>query len=96
MDTRDKRSSAIQPSLPWRGYFPAPDGSLNQGDRQHTCNLYRGIAADAPSVSTITTGGASVTDYAHHTATLTDVARHTVSTTDHAQHTVSVSDKDGA
>jgi len=45
MDTRDKRSSAIHVSLPWRGFFPAPDGALNQGDWQHICLMYRGIEA---------------------------------------------------
>lgn len=49
MDTRDKRSSAILHSLPWRGLFPLPDGAVNQADRQHTCNMYRGIAAGAPA-----------------------------------------------
>ena len=53
MDTRDKRSSAIHVTQPWRGMLPVPDGGLNQGDRQHTAVMYRGIAAAAP-------GGASL------------------------------------
>ena len=47
IDTRDKRSSAIHVSLPWRGLLPLPDGSLNQGDRQHTAYMYRGILASS-------------------------------------------------
>lgn len=52
IDTRNKRSSAIQPMLPWRGYFPAPDSTVDQSDRQHTALLYSGIAADAPAAAT--------------------------------------------
>lgn len=45
IDTRDKRSSAIGVGLPWRVY-PNPDSSLDQGDRQQTAFLYRGILAE--------------------------------------------------
>jgi hypothetical protein len=45
IDTRNKRSSAIHVSLPWRGQEPAPDGALSQADRQHTGLHYAGIAA---------------------------------------------------
>lgn len=48
IDTRDKRASAINISLPWRGLWPLPDGSLNTGDRQQSNNMYRGITADSP------------------------------------------------
>lgn len=96
MDTRDKRSSAIQTGLPWRGLFPTPDGSLNQGDRQHTCNLYRGIAAGAAVSDTIIAGSVRLGDHANHTATVGDATVHTVHITDHAQHSVTVGDKDGA
>lgn len=51
IDTRDKRSSAIQVGLPWRGFFPAPDGALNQADRQHTCLVYRGILAEEAALT---------------------------------------------
>lgn len=95
IDTRDKHSSAIQPGSPWRGFFPAPDGSLNQADRQHTCNLYRGIAADAPAVTTITTGGVRVGDSATHQVSVGDAALHTVRVGDRASHSVTVGDKDG-
>jgi hypothetical protein len=45
IDSRDKRSSAIMPNLPWRNMLPAPDGSWNQADRQHVALMYRGILA---------------------------------------------------
>lgn len=51
MDTRDKRSSAIQTGLPWRGFFPTPDGTIEQADRQHTCLMYAGILAAEPQIS---------------------------------------------
>lgn len=47
IDTRDKRSSAVNITLPWRGLYPAPDGALDQADRQHVALLYRGISAAA-------------------------------------------------
>lgn len=47
IDSRDKRSSAISPTMPWRGLFPVPDGAINSaGDRQHVDLMYRGIAAN--------------------------------------------------
>jgi len=54
LDSADKRSSAIHPTLPWRGMYPAPDAAAeNQADRQHALGLYRGILAtvvQAPGV----------------------------------------------
>lgn len=47
IDTQDKRASAINPSLPWRGYFPQPNSAIDQGDRQQAAALYRGILAGA-------------------------------------------------
>ena len=44
MDTRDKRASAIHVAMPWRGLLPLPDGALNEGDRQQSAFLYRGIS----------------------------------------------------
>lgn len=49
IDTRDKRASAIGVALPWRSLLPAPDGVLDQGDRQQVALHYRGIAAANPS-----------------------------------------------
>lgn len=48
IDTRDKRSSSISVSLPWRGLLPVPDGALNQADRQHVGLHYSGVLADPP------------------------------------------------
>lgn len=53
MNTRDKRSSAIHVNQPWRGLLPLPDGSLNQGDRQHVSLLYRGILSSGSVVAVV-------------------------------------------
>jgi hypothetical protein len=45
VDTRDKRASCIGFDFPSRAVFPNPDGSFNQGDRQHIAYVYRGIDA---------------------------------------------------
>jgi hypothetical protein len=49
LNSRDKRSSAVDLTLPWRATEPVADGALNQGDRQHTGLMYRGIAAASPT-----------------------------------------------
>ena len=35
LDTRSKRLSVIMLGLPFRPHLPIPDGTLDQGDRQH-------------------------------------------------------------
>lgn len=45
MDTRNKRSSAINLTIPWRGMYPAPDGTVAQVDRQVVALMYAGISA---------------------------------------------------
>lgn len=45
IDTRNKRSSAINPQCPWRGMWPEPDATVGQPDRQHVLWSYAGIAA---------------------------------------------------
>lgn len=45
LDTREKRSSAISVGLPWRGRLHAPDGAVNQADRQQAGLMYAGILA---------------------------------------------------
>jgi hypothetical protein len=47
IDTANKRSSAINISIPWRGMLPLPDGAIDQADRQHTAFMYAGITASA-------------------------------------------------
>lgn len=51
MDTRNKRSSAINVGSPWRGMLPAPDGTVAQADRQHAAFLYGGILAGSNVVT---------------------------------------------
>jgi len=45
VDTRDKRSSAINVSIPWRGLLPLSDSTINAPDRGHTMFLYMGLIA---------------------------------------------------
>jgi hypothetical protein len=45
VDTRNKRSSAINVASPWRSQLPAPDGAVTQPDRQHAALMYSGISA---------------------------------------------------
>lgn len=47
VDSRDKRSSAINVSSPWRGMLPLPDGTVDQADRQHAPFVYAGISASS-------------------------------------------------
>lgn len=56
VDTKNKRSSAIFPGSPWRGMLPAPDGTIDQGDRQATAFVYSGIEAGAPVVESAEPG----------------------------------------
>jgi hypothetical protein len=46
VDTRNKRASAINLMLPWRGQLPAPDGTIDELDRAHVAFLYAGIAIE--------------------------------------------------
>ena len=47
IDTRERRASAVTVGLPWRGTFPAGDGTIDQGDRQQAATFYRGVLAGA-------------------------------------------------
>ncbi len=49
LDTRNKRSSAIDIGSPWRAEMPTPDGTINAADRQHAAFQYAGILADNPA-----------------------------------------------
>ena len=53
LDTRNKRSSGLHVTLPWRGLFPLPDGTVSAADRQHADGQYSGIAAAAAQQATI-------------------------------------------
>ena len=56
LDTPLKRLSGINPSCPWRGLFPLPDGTISKADRQTTAYFYSGIAASAPPTTAAITG----------------------------------------
>lgn len=43
IDTRNKRSSAIDPRMPWRRDYPLADGTIDAGDRAQTADDYRGL-----------------------------------------------------
>lgn len=43
IDTRNKRASAISPASPWRGLWPAPDGTVDAADRATSVFLYSGF-----------------------------------------------------
>lgn len=45
IDSRNKRSSAINVASPWRSMLPLPDGTIDQADRQHAALHYSGILA---------------------------------------------------
>ena len=59
IDTRLKRSSAINVGSPWRSILPAPDGVVDQADRQATALHYSGILA-AGAVAFVETPGGGV------------------------------------
>lgn len=48
IDTRNKRSSAINVASPWRSKLPLADGTIGQADRQHAGLHYEGILAVNP------------------------------------------------
>lgn len=47
LDSASKRTSSVGWGLVWMLAPPIPDGTLNQGDRQHVGFSYSGIAAAA-------------------------------------------------
>lgn len=50
LDTRSKRASSVSVLLISVLAPVLPDGTVDQGDRQHTANQYAGIAAAVPAV----------------------------------------------
>lgn len=61
VDTRNKRSSAINVGLPWRGQWPTPDGAIGAQDRSEILGLYDGISFVATTSGTLdATEGADV------------------------------------
>ena len=53
LDTRSKRASSVQVLMPYIIASVMPDGTLNQGDRQHIALSYSGILSG--NVVTLTT-----------------------------------------
>ena len=47
IDSREKKTSLLGYGLPFRVSLPYPDGTLDQGDRQHLIGLYAGILASS-------------------------------------------------
>ena len=60
IDTAAKRSSALDHEEVWQFGLPIPDGSADQGDRQHLAWSYSGILAGAAAVTYPTVGGLMV------------------------------------
>lgn len=56
LDTASKRGSAIHHGCPWRGLFPFPDGTIDQGDRQHAAFLASSILAGAAQLAATLVG----------------------------------------
>lgn len=54
LDTQSKRMSGVNVSLPFARPLSAPDGTVDQGDRQHVAFMYSGIAAGTAVAVTIT------------------------------------------
>lgn len=64
VDTRSKRASALSALRSWILTPPLPDGTLDQGDRQHVAFMYSGIlAAAAVIVERIVVGLESIHAY---------------------------------
>lgn len=53
LDTRSKRASSVQCLNMWIAAPPAPDGTINQGDRQHIAWTYSGILASGAAAAAI-------------------------------------------
>ena len=51
IDSRDKRSSAIDVGIPFRRKYPVADSAINAADRQHSADMYRGILAGGAPVA---------------------------------------------
>lgn len=52
LDTVSKRASSVQLRKPWAISPPLPDGTIDQGDRQHIALTYSGILAGAAAAVT--------------------------------------------
>ncbi len=50
IDTRDKRSSAINIGSPWRSKLPAPDGTVRGFDKAHALGYYGALLQAASRI----------------------------------------------
>ena len=55
LDTRSKRASAISALRPYMIAPPLPDGTIEQGDRQHIAWMYSGILSSVEIVLVLST-----------------------------------------
>ena len=63
LDSRNRRSSAMLVSLPWRGLLPAPNGSVGASDRAATAYQYSGLLTDDADTTTVgLTSTTAITD----------------------------------
>lgn len=51
LDTASKRGSSLN-FFRGNATLPLPDGTIDDGDRQHALGCYSGIPSDAPSAAT--------------------------------------------
>jgi len=64
LDTKQKRGSVLELSLPFREWLSDPDGSLAAGDRQALLKLGSAVAASAGVTIEVPVGALSLTGYA--------------------------------
>lgn len=69
MNTRSKRASSVGLWKPYVMALPLPDGTISQGDRQHSAWDYSGILAAVAAVLTAR-GGAAYIPYREKRATI--------------------------
>lgn len=87
LDTRSKRASSVGILLPFLFAPVLPDGTIDQGDRQHIAYSYSGIAATSqfvPDIILAATVTLRVADERNLTVRVSDEATRTIRTTTEA------------
>ena len=75
VDTRNERASILGIALPFGFPLPNPDGTIDQGDRQHTALSYPGILTiEAMLWTDVAAGSLSWSDVAAGSFSWSDVA----------------------
>lgn len=87
LDTRSKRASSVSILLPFMVAPVFPDGTLDQGDRQHIALSYSGILAGGGPLLDV-----ALSDAAVNTATLASMAVNTVALANARVTTLTLSD----